>query len=203
MNKSGEDLRVRKGKKTYARIVDIAARLFTEKGYVNVTMDEIIQLVGVAKGGLYHHFPSKEALFVAAFEASEKKLNTSIEKSIAVVSDPWKKLLTGNHTFLTAFMDPKVRQIVARDAPIVLGWETYRKIDAKYSINLLRDVVKRLADGTKPARKPVDAITHAINGACLELGLWVGESKNSKRAMKQAEQALKLLCSALRREDAP
>lgn len=45
------------------RIVGTARTLFVEKGYLGVSMQQIADAAGLRKASLYHHFPSKEALF--------------------------------------------------------------------------------------------------------------------------------------------
>jgi AcrR family transcriptional regulator len=51
------------------RLVGAAFRLFSgPRGYTNVTVSEIAAEAGVAKGSVYRHFPSKEALFTAVVE---------------------------------------------------------------------------------------------------------------------------------------
>lgn len=45
------------------RIVETARRLFIEHGYLGVSMQQIATEAGLRKASLYHHFPSKEALF--------------------------------------------------------------------------------------------------------------------------------------------
>jgi AcrR family transcriptional regulator len=47
-------------------IVDVVNRLLAEKGYEQMTVDEIAADVGIAKASLYKHFASKEALAAAA-----------------------------------------------------------------------------------------------------------------------------------------
>jgi AcrR family transcriptional regulator len=46
-------------------IIAEATRLFLEKGYSATSMSQLAKACGVQKASLYHHFPSKEALFVA------------------------------------------------------------------------------------------------------------------------------------------
>lgn len=48
--------------KTRQRIIDCALKLFAEKGYKNVTVDEIIEKANSSKGAFYNHFPSKDLL---------------------------------------------------------------------------------------------------------------------------------------------
>lgn len=47
-------------------ILDVAFRLFLEKGYEHTSIQDIIdQLGGLSKGAIYHHFKSKEDILVA------------------------------------------------------------------------------------------------------------------------------------------
>ena len=51
---------------TVARILEVARRLFMEKGYDNTTIQDIVdQLGGLSKGAVYHHFKSKEEIMDA------------------------------------------------------------------------------------------------------------------------------------------
>ncbi len=49
---------------TEARIIAAARRLFVSRNYADVTTGMLTEAAGVTKGGLYHHFPSKEQLYV-------------------------------------------------------------------------------------------------------------------------------------------
>ena len=50
------------------RLLDAARTLIRRKGYSATTVDELCAAAGVTKGAFFHHFPSKEALGVAAAE---------------------------------------------------------------------------------------------------------------------------------------
>lgn len=50
---------------TIANILEEAKKLFVGKNYADVTMLDIAAAAQVTKGALYHHFASKEALYVA------------------------------------------------------------------------------------------------------------------------------------------
>ncbi|MGW0523215.1 TetR/AcrR family transcriptional regulator [Crossiella sp. NPDC003009] len=49
-------------------ILDQAAALFAQHGFAHTSLKSVADAVGLSKAGLLHHFPSKEALFVAARE---------------------------------------------------------------------------------------------------------------------------------------
>src|SRR3974390_2726700 len=48
-------------------LINEAARLFGIKGYENTSMRDIAGAIGILPGSLYHHFESKEELFVAVY----------------------------------------------------------------------------------------------------------------------------------------
>ncbi len=50
---------------TFDKILAAAEKLFLEKNYAEVTMDQITREANLTKGGLYHHFSSKEELYLA------------------------------------------------------------------------------------------------------------------------------------------
>ncbi|GLW66060.1 TetR family transcriptional regulator [Actinomadura rubrobrunea] len=55
-------LRQRKKEQTRRRIAAVALRLFTERGYDAVTVNEIAEAAEVAKATLFAYFPTKESL---------------------------------------------------------------------------------------------------------------------------------------------
>jgi AcrR family transcriptional regulator len=65
-------LRERKKRITRQRISDVATTLFVARGFENVTVAKIAEVVGVSEKTVYNYFPTKESLvFDAADEAAE------------------------------------------------------------------------------------------------------------------------------------
>jgi AcrR family transcriptional regulator len=54
-----KDLRIRK-------IIDVAIKEFIDKGYENTSMESIAKRAELSKGGLYHHFGSKDEIMLEA-----------------------------------------------------------------------------------------------------------------------------------------
>jgi TetR/AcrR family transcriptional repressor of nem operon len=51
-----------------AKLMDAAMAVIREKGFCATSVDDLCHHAGVTKGAFFHHFPSKEALGVAAAE---------------------------------------------------------------------------------------------------------------------------------------
>jgi AcrR family transcriptional regulator len=52
-----------KGERTHQAIIDSAYSLFLKQGYAATSMRQIAKDAGLALGGIYNHFPGKEAIF--------------------------------------------------------------------------------------------------------------------------------------------
>ncbi len=65
-----------------ALILKAAEDILMEKGHHETSIDEIAARVGIAKGTVYLHFPSKEDLIVAIFERDMQQLLQSIDSTM-------------------------------------------------------------------------------------------------------------------------
>lgn len=61
-----------KGKNTEERIKKEAMKLFLERGYKDVSMQDICNATGLSKGGLYRHFSSKSEILLSLVEDERK-----------------------------------------------------------------------------------------------------------------------------------
>ncbi len=85
------------------RILDAALDVFSRRGYRDAAMDEIAAESGTSKGGVYFHFPSKQAIFVALLDSVTGLLRQRVEDAIARESGPVEKLDAALLTVLRTF----------------------------------------------------------------------------------------------------
>jgi AcrR family transcriptional regulator len=71
--------------KTRDKIVEVADKLFGRFGFYKTSMDEIAKIARKAKGSLYYHFTSKEALFN---EVLSKELEVLKQELNAIAENP-------------------------------------------------------------------------------------------------------------------
>ena len=66
---------------TVEKILDVASRLFLEKGYEHTSIQDIINnLGGLSKGAIYHHFKSKEDILIAVTDRMTMESNQGLAK---------------------------------------------------------------------------------------------------------------------------
>lgn len=64
-------------------LLDHAQRLAVENGLASLTIQAVADAAGVTKGGLFHHFPSKQALVEAMFADAVEALDREIDELMA------------------------------------------------------------------------------------------------------------------------
>ena len=67
---------------TRERILNAALNVFSNKGYHDTRIDEIVDESQTSKGSIYFHFPNKEKLFVALVEKFTDLLERKVEESV-------------------------------------------------------------------------------------------------------------------------
>src|ERR1700756_4195099 len=68
---------------TRRRIYEAALELFREKGFEQTTMRDIAAQAGVALGGAYYYFSSKEAIVLAFYQGMQEESHESILEAMA------------------------------------------------------------------------------------------------------------------------
>lgn len=87
-------------------ILDVAFRLFMEKGYEHTSIQDIINhLGGLSKGAIYHHFKSKEDILIAVTDRMTEESN----QMLASVRD--RTDLSGKEKLKTIFKESIGRSV--------------------------------------------------------------------------------------------
>jgi AcrR family transcriptional regulator len=70
-----------RSEETRSRILESAIKLFSKRGYNKASVDDICAEAGISKGAFYHHFESKQALFLALLDGWLQTIDNAIEAS--------------------------------------------------------------------------------------------------------------------------
>lgn len=184
---------------TTRQLIDVAREHFTRDGYANAATEEIVVQAGVTRGALYHHFGSKEGLFLAVLREVQQEIGAQVEAATENIDDAWELLKVGSRAFLQASLAPQVRRILLIDAPAVVGWEAWRQADAEGAFPSLREVLIQLQSQGALQGLSVDALAYLLSGAMNEAALWIAQSDQPDAALDSTIIALNALIDGLRR----
>jgi AcrR family transcriptional regulator len=150
-----------------AQLLEVGARLFTERGYQDVAMSSVASEAGISKALLYHYFASKRDFFLATLEAAAAELAAATETDPA--ADPLDQL--------TAAVGAYLAWIEAHSASYIKLLESAGTIDEVRSlVDLIRlDTADRIvrgltggAPGPPELRTAVRGWLWFMDGACLD-----------------------------------
>jgi AcrR family transcriptional regulator len=150
------------------RMLDAGERLFAERGFRAVSMDEIAVASGITKALLYQYFGSKEELYVACVERGRARLFDHLERAAAGAPDPAARLrvvATGYFDYLADQRDNK--WILYGDASMD-AIDEMRRRNAEVIARLIRGAL----DGMRVPDDRIAFLGHMIVGAGEQIGRW-------------------------------
>ena len=70
-----------RSEETRSKILESSIKLFSARGFNAASVDDICKDANISKGAFYHHFESKQALFLALLDGWLQTIDTAIEAS--------------------------------------------------------------------------------------------------------------------------
>jgi AcrR family transcriptional regulator len=183
---------------TRSELIAAGRRLFTERGYAATSTEEIVREAGVTRGALYYHFKDKRALFEAVFEYLEGSLGPKMAAVVRPGRDAWETFFNGCNAFLDISQERDIQQIVLIDGPSVLGWETWRAIEARYGLAPVAAGLRAAMDGGFIGKQPVEPLAQLVLAAINEAALAIARADDPKAARREVGDALGRLLAGLR-----
>ena len=184
---------------TRAALIAAARTLFGTNGYAATSTEEIVAEAGVTKGALYHHFTDKERLFRVVFEQIQEEVASGAAAEF-MRPNAWEALLLGCQLWIKAHSEATVRQICLVDARVVLGWESAREIETRFSAVTLRGALRRAMNEGAIRRQPLRPLSLMMIGALSEGCLYVAAAVDAEAASAEVNVLVETLLSGLRVE---
>jgi AcrR family transcriptional regulator len=191
------DLRIERGQATRDRLVGAGRELFGERGYDATSIEAILEAAGVARGALYHHFETKQALFDAVLDRLVAEIADAAAEAAGAAADPVAGLRAGCAAWLRMALDPAVQRIALLEAPAVVGWTRWRDLDEQHTLGRLRANLQLIADRGRLPPEDVDVLAHMLLAAINEAALLIARADDPQRALIAGQAAVDTLLDRL------
>ena len=86
-------------------LIAAAAKIFSARGYQGASLREICAAAGILAGSMYHHFRSKEDLFVSVHAQGFLHLNEVVDRALEGKTEPWDRLEAAIGAHLTELVE--------------------------------------------------------------------------------------------------
>jgi AcrR family transcriptional regulator len=176
-NRTGSNEAVPKARRNGSReaIVEAAERLFLERGFGSVTMDELAEAAGVARRTLYNQFASKEEIFRAMLLRVSGQLEDAFPPGIETRGDVEDVLRLVARMILGLHKNPEylgfLRMVVADSRQFPWIAEEFAAVMEPQTERVVRYLAHLTAMGILDCRNPVLA-AHQFMGMLNQLSLW-------------------------------
>jgi len=155
------------------QLLDVAERLFIEKGYERTSIEDVARAAGVSRPIVYDHHGSKDGLYIACVRRARGKFLERMFERVSEVTDPVQQLRAGADAFFSYIEEDPDRWTVLFGSAAVplfgkfgeelveIGFETIAGTTA---------LLRAAAPDADPER--LELLAQSIAGAAVQLGRW-------------------------------
>ncbi|MQA95220.1 MAG: TetR family transcriptional regulator [Streptosporangiales bacterium] len=177
---------------TRRALLEAARAVFTEHGFAEASVADVVSRAGSSVGSLYHHFGGKSELFLALWADHRNAHEEAAQTAVAVArkngeSDPLELFVAGARGYLDTSWQRRdlVRMLMDGDAPP--GFELMRRTSDR---EWVRQNAVLLGASSAPAdRLVVSVLTSVMGSAARE----VATSGTKRDADEVIEAAVRLI----------
>jgi AcrR family transcriptional regulator len=181
-----------RGAATRSGLLAAARQVFTEDGFAQAGVTEIVTRAGASVGSLYHHFTGKADLYLVLYDEFQNELAERTRSAVRRardrgVKDPKKLFLAGARAYLDGCLEQRdlARLFVSGDGPPGFDLVMRRRV---------REWATKNAEFFARSEKPVDeAVAVVLTGAMVVTVAEVALGEDDKRARRLADGVLEVM----------
>jgi len=190
-------LRAEQVAQTRAALIGAARRLFGADGFAAASVEDVAREARVTTGALYHHFPTKTALFEAVFESIHAELMAASIRAADGAIDEVDLLARGFEAFLDAVLEPEVQRIIVIDAPAVLGLARFTELDERYAFAAITAALHAAVQNGKLRVDDPETLARLLLGALTRGGMLIANSAHPAKTRDAVATSIRDLLGGL------
>jgi TetR/AcrR family transcriptional regulator, cholesterol catabolism regulator len=158
-------------------ILRTAARLFQQRGYDATSMNDVAAALKLSKGGLYHHFQSKDEILFEIMNHAMEMTQERVIGPVRGIDDPVERLRALIRLHIEVVLSPRDREITVMLhenhplPPTLRKRINQRKKEYVHFVESLIADVQKEAQRTRPAKGAVSPRAAAF--ALLGMINWI------------------------------
>ncbi|MFM8868119.1 MAG: TetR/AcrR family transcriptional regulator [Ilumatobacteraceae bacterium] len=145
------------------QILDVALRVFAERGFHETSMNDVAEAAGITKPVVYQHFASKSALFLEIIDEVGREMITSVTSASSSQGDGRTKTELGVIAFF--------QWVAAYNDSFRFLFDSGVRTDPEFA-TAIQKVLDSMAEAIAPlisntiAPERLDLLAHGVVGTC-------------------------------------
>lgn len=161
------------GEQRERQLLDVAEKLFTERGYEAVSIEDIARAAGVSRPIVYHHYGSREGVFLACVARARREFERSLLDRVSAAGEDLTEVFrAGGEAYFDLIEDDPQRFVLLFTASSSLHAELSDQLGT-----LRADTIRTIATVIRQKDPSVEsevalAIAYSASGIGEQLGRW-------------------------------
>ena len=190
-------LRAEQVAQTRSALIASGRRLFGRQGFASTSVEDLAREARVTTGALYHHFPTKTALFESVFEVVHGQLLEASAQAGEGALDSVDFIARALDAFLDAVLNPEVQRIIVTDAPAVLGQDRFIELDERDALGpMVASLEMARANGELAIEDP-DTLARLLFGALTRGAMLIAGSDDPASTRDRVSDTIREWLSGL------
>ena len=166
------------------------------KGFRATSVEDLAREARVTTGALYHHFPTKTALFEAVFVQAHMDTMTAAAKAAQGATDGVEELARGIEAFLDSVLQPDVQRILILDGPAVLGLARFTELDEQYAHAVIVHAITEATQAGAIHVEDPETTARLLLGALTRGAMLIANSTDPVETRHAVARSMRALLSA-------
>lgn len=192
-----------RGQQTRERILETSLRLFAERGFARVSIEEIAEQSGVTKGAVYHWFADKDDIGRELQHELYERLTARSLAALPATGDTLSNMLAAFHEYLAALGDLGEARFFLRDAWVIPALDEAGRADHEEGVALVRGVIRAALERGEIVDLDPEALARVLMGAWAEATLHMLRTGDRESTVAVVEHLVESLRPAAARRPQP
>ena len=176
------------------RLIAQARRMFTERGYADVSVDQIATAADLTKGAVYYQFKDKTDLFRAACRAVIDDIADHVDQAGRKQPLPrLDQLGTGGSRMFDAYASKDAQRLLLIEGPAVLGFDKWMELLEPSGICLVANGLESWVEAGYLPADQAPALAHLLFGAFIQGALRIASAADPVAADLEVRTAVDTL----------
>ncbi len=181
---------------TRSKLIAAFRNCVLDQGFEQTTTQRLLDVTGLSKGALYHHFKSKFELMEAVYEAESRSAIARAAKAVASDMSALTRLKETCRAWLVEVQAPDVSLILFEIGPSALGYARARDIEDRLSTTAFERLLSEAANHGEIRPDPPALIARLLNALMAEAS--IAQRQGDAMASATVMDAIDALLGTLR-----
>ena len=181
----------RDGQHTAERILQTAHQLFMERGYVGVSINDVVQAAGITKPTLYYHFADKEALYAAVAEHALQLMGQELRAEVSNTDGTFVQQLTRLIEIIQEHRDEDFR-MMRHQVRTFLATQRQKTLATAFYEHMVTPVVTLIQHGQVTGDVPTGSATELAMMLLCHVEAYIGPEVQAMRLHMNARRIAEL-----------